>query len=242
MFDTSSTTIRDIVAEDFRAAAVFERHHIDFCCGGDRPIAEACQEKGIDATALVADLEAATQAAAEVPRFKEWDLDVLASYIVSNHHAYVRRAIDTVGAHTRKVATVHGERHPETVKVAELFEAVAADMAQHMVKEERVLFPYIARLAEAARDGAPRPVAPFGTIQNPIRMMEVEHQSAGDLVASLREVTGGFVPPADGCTTYKVTYRELEEFETDLHRHVHLENNILFPKAIELERALHSGR
>lgn len=242
MFDTSTTTIRDIVADDFRAAAVFERHRIDFCCGGDRPIAEACREKGLDAAAVIAEVEAATSAPGQAPRFAEWDLDVLASHIVVNHHGYVRRAIETLGAHVRKVASVHGERHPETVKVAELFGAVADDMTQHMAKEERVLFPYITRLAEAVRTGGAPPAAPFGTIANPIGMMEAEHQAAGDLLAAIREQTGGFVPPADGCTTYKVTYKELEEFEADLHQHVHLENNLLFPKALNLERALRSGR
>jgi regulator of cell morphogenesis and NO signaling len=234
----TTPTIRDIVADDFRAAAVFQKHQIDFCCGGDRPVGEACREKGLDERAVMAELEAATQGAGDVPRFKTWDLDFLANYIVANHHGYVRRAVETIGAHTQKVATVHGENHPETVKVAEHFAAVAADMVQHMAKEERVLFPYIARLAEAQRSGQAAPAAPFGSVANPIRTMEMEHQAAGDLLAAIRELTFQFTPPADGCTTYRVTYQELEEFETDLHRHVHLENNILFPKAIQLERTL----
>jgi regulator of cell morphogenesis and NO signaling len=152
----------------------------------------------------------------------------------------VRRAIETIGAHTRKVASVHGERHPETLEVADSFAAVADDMSQHMLKEERMLFPYIVRLAEAARSGSPAPQAPFGSVANPIRMMEMEHQGAGDLMAAMRQATSNFTPPSDGCTTYKVTYKELEEFEADLHRHVHLENNLLFPKALELERTLRS--
>lgn len=238
MIDSSATTIRDIVADDFRAASVFQRHRIDFCCGGDRPLADACREQGIDAGALVAELEAATAAPGDVPRFKTWDLDLLAAYIVANHHAYVRRAIETVGAHTQKVATVHGDRHPETVTIAQHFSAIADDMVQHMAKEERVLFPYITRLAQAARAGQPGPVAPFGSIANPIRMMEIEHQAAGDLMATIRKLSGEFTAPADACTTYKVTYKELEEFEADLHRHVHLENNVLFPKALELEQSL----
>lgn len=238
MFDTNTTTIRDIVAEDFRAAAVFQRHQIDFCCGGARPIADACREKGLDAGAVIAEVEAATAAPGEVPRYNQWDLDFLANYIVTNHHGYVRRAIETIGAHARKVASVHGERHPETIKVAELFEAVADDMTQHMFKEERMLFPYVVRLAEAERNGSPAPVAPFGTIANPIRMMESEHQAAGDLMGSIRKLTSDFTPPEDACTTYKVTYKELEEFEADLHRHVHLENNVLFPKALALESKL----
>jgi regulator of cell morphogenesis and NO signaling len=240
MFDTT-TTIRDIVAGDFRAAAVFQKHRIDFCCGGNRPVGDACRERGVDARAVTAELEAATATPGDTPRFNAWDPDFLVSYIVTNHHAYVRQAVETVGAHTRKVASVHGDRHPETVDVARHFEAVAADMMQHMMKEERMLFPYIARLAQAAREAAPAPTAPFGSIENPIRMMETEHQAAGDLIAAIRQITSDFTVPDDACTTYRVSYRELEEFEADLHRHVHLENNVLFPKALELERSLARG-
>lgn len=241
MSDTVTTTIRELVAEDFRAAAVFQKHRIDFCCGGDRPVADACREKGLDTSVVLAELEAATSTAGDVPRFNAWDLDFLANYIVVNHHAYVRRASETIGAHTQKVAEVHGERHPEVVTVARHFGAVAQEMAQHMLKEERMLFPYVARLAEAARSGQPAPVAPFGTIANPIRAMELEHQGAGDLLAAIRKATNDFTVPDDACTTYRVTYKELEEFEADLHRHVHLENNVLFPKALDLERRL-AGR
>jgi regulator of cell morphogenesis and NO signaling len=242
MLDTNTTTIREIVADDFRAASVFQRHRIDFCCGGDRPIGEACREKGVDQRTLVAELEAVTASPGDVPRFKAWDLDFLAHYIVVNHHAYVRRAIETIGGHTQKVASVHGERHPETIKIAANFAAVAEDMLQHMVKEERMLFPYIVRLAEAARTGQPMPDAPFGSITNPIRMMELEHQAAGDLMAAIRELSRDFTPPDDACTTYGVSFKELEEFEADLHRHVHLENNVLFPKALELEGSLAEQR
>ena len=238
MIDTNTTTIRDIVAEDFRAASVFQRHRIDFCCGGNRPLGEACREKGVDEHSVAAELAAVTATPGDVPRFNTWELDFLAHYIVANHHAYVRRAVETIGAHTQKVATVHGERHPETVQIAAHFAAVADDMAQHMAKEERMLFPYIVRLAEASRAGQPPPAAPFGTIANPIRMMEMEHQAAGDLLAAIRELSRDFTPPDDACTTYRVAYKELEEFEGDLHRHVHLENNVLFPKALDLERAL----
>jgi regulator of cell morphogenesis and NO signaling len=241
MFDTGTTTIRDIVADDFRAASVFERHRIDFCCGGDRRLGEACREGGVDERAVIAELQEVTASPGDVPRFSSWDLDFLAHYIVVNHHAYVRRAIETVGAHAQKVAAVHGERHPETVGIAASFAAIAEDMVQHMAKEERMLFPYVAGLADAARAGRPAPVAPFGSIANPIRMMEIEHRAAGDLMAAIRQLSRDFTPPEDACTTYRVTYKELEEFEADLHRHVHLENNVLFPRALELERAL-AGR
>lgn len=238
MLDAATTTVRQVVADDFRAAAVFQKHRIDFCCGGDRPVGDACREKGVDESTVIAELEAVTSGPGDVPRFSAWELDFLANYIVVNHHAYVRRASETIASHTQKVAAVHGERHPEVVEVARYFAAVAADMAQHMMKEERMLFPYIVKLAEAARAGQPRPIAPFGTIANPIRMMEMEHETAGDLMAAIRRATGEFTLPDDACTTYAVTYKELEEFEADLHRHVHLENNVLFPKALDLERQL----
>ncbi len=235
MFDTT-TTIREIVADDYRAAAVFQKHGLDFCCGGNRSVGEACREKGVDVRVVTADLEQALASASDQPRVNAWDLDLLADYIVANHHGYVRLAIGTIGAHTRKVASVHGERHPETIEIAARFDEIAAEMTSHMAKEERVLFPYIKALAAAKRDGAPAPRAPFGSIANPIRMMEAEHQSAGDTMAAIRELSGGYTPPEDACTTYQVAYKELEAFEADLHRHVHLENTILFPRALVLEQ------
>ena len=234
----STTTIRDIVADDFRAAAVFQKHGIDFCCGGNQPIADACQEKGIDDQVVLGELEAALTPGGEVPRFKTWELDFLADYIVANHHVYVRGAIETIGAHTRRVAEVHGQHHPEVVAIAERFAEVADEMTRHMFKEERMLFPYISGLAAAARTGSPLAAAPFGTAANPIRMMEAEHESAGAAMVEIRRLSGNYAPPDDACTTYRVSYQELEAFEADLHRHVHLENNILFPKALRLEAEL----
>jgi regulator of cell morphogenesis and NO signaling len=230
-------TIRSVVADDYRAAAVFERHGIDFCCGGNRPIAEACLERGKDDSQLMAELEAALSPAQDQPRFAAWDLDFLATYIVNNHHAYVRQAVGPMQAHTRKVADVHGDRHPEVREIAERFDLVAADLMAHMAKEEGVLFPYISRLAVAARGGEV-PVAPFGTIANPIGMMEEEHRNAGDQMAAMRKLSAGFVVPPDACATFTVTYQELRAFEADLHLHIHLENNILFPRALDLERQL----
>jgi regulator of cell morphogenesis and NO signaling len=232
-----NSTIREIVAADYRAAAVFGRHGLDFCCGGNRPVAEACREAGIDAAKVVSEIEAATAEVTDEPRVMSWPLDLLADFIVSNHHAYVRSAIETIGAHARKVASVHGENHPETVEIASRFDEIAAEMTSHMAKEEQILFPYIRRLTAAERSGGPAPRAPFGSIANPIRMMESEHQAAGDTMAAIRRLSGGYTPPDDACTTYKVTYKELEAFEADLHRHVHLENNVLFPRALQAEKS-----
>lgn len=236
MPSTGSTTIRDIVAQDFRAAAVFERHGIDFCCGGNQSVAAACAAKGVAVDAVLADVTAACAASApDAPRFGTWDPPTLVSYIVANHHAYVRGAIPALLAHTQKIASVHGERHPELRQVELLFAQVAEEMTSHMFKEERILFPFIVAMANAAALGQPQPQSPFGTVQNPIRMMEHEHESAGGAMASIRELTREYAPPDDACTTYRVCLEELKAFEDDLHVHVHLENNVLFPKARALE-------
>lgn len=230
------TLVRDIVTEDYRAAAVLEKHGIDFCCGGAKPLANACQEAGVDADIVLRDLASLAEAPAPAgPRFSTWALDFLADYIEANHHAYVRSAIGSLREHTRKIAEVHGSRHSELGEIARLFDEVAAEMTQHMMKEEHILFPYIRELAAAARAGRRPSPPPFGTVRNPIRMMELEHDRAGDAMHRIRALSGGFTVPEDGCSTYRVAYRELEAFERDLHQHVHLENNLLFPKAVALE-------
>ena len=236
MTATFETTIREIVADDFRAASVFHRHGIDFCCKGGRSIEDACRDQGVDPHVVMDELAVACAPGQPgVPRFASWDTSTLVAYIVDNHHAYVRQAIPTLLAHTEKVAKVHGEGHPEMKEIARLFEGVAEEMTMHMFKEERILFPFIVALAEARRTGTAPPSAPFGTVGNPIHMMEQEHESAGDAMARIRELSRGYEPPEDACATYRVCLQELQAFETDLHGHVHLENNILFPRAMQLE-------
>ncbi len=233
---TLDTTIRDIVADDFRAAAVFQRHGLDFCCGGNRSVVDACQEKGLDAAAVLSEIQAACNTAEDrTPRFASWDVPTLISYIVANHHQYVRQAIPTLLAHTEKIARVHGERHPELNEIARLFAGVADEMTSHMFKEERILFPFIESLHHASQQKRAVPPSPFGTVANPIHMMEMEHESAGNAMERIRELSGGYEPPEDACTTYRAALQELKAFEEDLHAHVHLENNILFPRALELE-------
>jgi len=233
---TADMPVRDIVIDDHRTAAVLEKHGIDFCCGGAKPLAAACQDAGIDPSTVLQELAAAGPGSGgPAPRFDSWDLDALIAYIVTNHHAYVRRAIAAILPHTQKVAAKHGETHPEVVEIARTFEAVAQDMTHHMMKEEHILFPYIRDLAEQARAGRPVPPSPFGTVRNPIRMMEMEHDAAGSAMRRIRALSGDYAPPAEACTTYRLSYDELREFELDLHQHVHLENNILHPKAIALE-------
>ena len=234
MHVTGETTVGEIVAGDFRAAAVFHEFGIDFCCGGRRSLSDACQERKIDTDVVLDAVTRALSVASSAPRFDEWSPETLIGFIVGNHHEYVRRALPSLTAHTQKLAAVHGSRHPELHEVARLTSSIADEMTSHMAKEERILFPFIARMSEAARDGRPAPEAPFGSIDNPIRMMEHEHDAAGAAMARIRELTGGYTVPADGCMTYRVCLKELEAFEQDLHAHVHLENNILFPNARRL--------
>lgn len=236
MTATPEATLRELVATDFRTAAVFERHGLDFCCSGCRTIEQACREAGVDEHALLAELDSVLEApAAGVPDYKHWDARTLVDHIVSKHHGYTREAIPPLLQHTEKIAGVHGQRHPELVHIAALFRRVADEMTDHMFKEERILFPFIAAIDEARASGRALPRPPFGTVENPIGMMEAEHKFVGDAMAEMRHLTNGFTPPEDACGTYRVTLQELDAFERDLHTHVHLENNVLFPKAVALE-------
>jgi regulator of cell morphogenesis and NO signaling len=235
---SSDTTVRDIVNQDFRAAALFETRGIDFCCSGGRTLAEACAAAGADSGLVLRELASLGDAGpSAAPRFTSWELDFLTHYIEANHHAYVRSAIGTIDAHVRKVAEKHGANHPEVGEIAHLFEGLSQELTHHMMKEEHILFPFIRDLAAQARAGRPVPPSPFGTVRNPIQMMELEHESAGAAMRRIRDLSAQFVPPPDACATYRVTYQELQEFERDLHQHIHLENNILHPRAVALEAA-----
>jgi regulator of cell morphogenesis and NO signaling len=235
MTATLETSVRDIVSADFRTAAVLHRFGIDFCCGGGRTLAEACHARHVDAHEVLSQVNQLDEdSGGAAPRFVEWEPGRLIDHIVGTHHGYVRQALPSVVAHVRKVAASHGAAHPEWLEISAIFESVAGELTSHMAKEEHVLFPYIRAAAEARRVGIPAPKAPFGTIENPIRMMEHEHESAGAGLARIRELTADYSIPAGVCATYGVCVRELEAFEHDLHTHVHLENNILFPAARNL--------
>jgi len=233
---THGMTLGEIVTADFRAAGILERYGLDFCCRGNRTLEQSCRDAGIRSEDLLEQLEALAAVPSDAPAFKNMRIPALVDHIVAAHHAYVREALPLLLAHSKKIATVHGARHPELARVAQLVEQVAAEMTSHMMKEEQVLFPFIVQLSASADRGEPAPHAPFGTVANPIHMMEMEHESAGNAMFEIRELTDGYEVPADGCTTYAVCLQELDAFEKDLHAHVHLENNILFPKAAALER------
>ena len=234
--NTTMQTVRDVVAADFRTAAVFQKHGLDFCCGGDVSLEEACGRKGLDTDSIRLELDAVLRSPRDgAPDYNAWEPDFLVDYIVANHHAYVRRVLPTVRHHAEKVARVHGARHPETVQIAELFNRVAAELDSHMMREESILFPYMKNIAAAARAGETIAPPMFGSVRNPIAVMEMDHDAAGDALESMRKLSSDYPPPEDACMTYRVLYQELAEFEADLHKHVHLENNILFPKSIALE-------
>lgn len=231
------TKIGDAVALNFRSAQVFEKFGIDFCCGGKKSIGEACFAKGIDADEVVSSLQNISGNGITAD-FNSWKLDFLIDYIVNNHHRYVEKMLPLIFLHSQKVAEKHGVNHPEIAAIAELFVNIKDELEVHLQKEERMLFPYIKRILEMEENDEEVPFPPFGTVENPVRVMELEHEAAGKLMAEINSLSSGFTPPEDACATYKVLYQELKEFENDLHMHIHLENNILFPKAIELEKSL----
>jgi len=229
--------IGHFVAEDFRTAAVFTKYKIDFCCNGNRTIEEACTKKGIDSNILIDELEAVLSSKTDQTiDYKSWPLDLLAEYIEKKHHRYVEEKIPILRQFLDKLCSVHGERHPELFEINELFTASAGELTAHMRKEELVLFPFVKRMVNAKLGHAAIQPPPFGTVENPITMMMQEHDNEGVRFRQIAELTNNYTPPADGCNTYIVTFAMLNEFEQDLHLHIHLENNILFPEAIKLEQ------
>ena len=231
------STIGDIVAADFRTASVFEQFGIDFCCGGRRSLEDACRAASADTSAVIQALVALPTDGVDDEDVSRGPLDRLIEHITATHHAYVRSALPAISSYLARLREAHGASHPELTRIAMVWHDVSRDLQQHMVKEEHVLFPYVRDLVEHAEQDCGMLQSPFGTVKNPIRMMEQEHREAADELRIIHELTDGFTAPADGCTTYAVCMAELRRFERDLHRHVHLENNVLFPRAIELENA-----
>ncbi len=232
-----SNIIGEIVAKDYRAASVFKNHAIDFCCNGNRSIADACAERELDANIVLEELnEALTQNSAETTDFNSWPLDLLADYIEKKHHRYTETKITEIKPYLEKIVKVHGDKHPELIEISEIFNHSAGELTMHMKKEELVLFPRIRKMVDAESHKTEIPPAHFGTVQNPIAMMMREHEDEGENFRKIRALSHDYTAPADACNTYRVTFALLNEFEEDLHKHIHLENNILFPKAIELEK------
>lgn len=230
---TASTTIGDIVRDDYRKALYLKERGIDFCCGGKRSLEEACNEKQLDPVEIRSALDAlSVQPGERQLPYDEWPAAFLADHIVQTHHRFVRKTIPDLRFYASKVYRVHGDTHPELRQIADTVQALTQELSAHMEKEERVLFPYIHQL----ESGGHMHAAFFASVRQPIGMMEMEHEDAGALMAELRRLTDQYTPPADACNSYRLLYQMLKAFEDDLHLHVHLENNILFPKAISLEQ------
>ncbi|HEY3928090.1 MAG TPA: iron-sulfur cluster repair di-iron protein [Candidatus Koribacter sp.] len=235
---TVTQTVGEIAAGQPATTRVFEKLGIDYCCGGGRTLAEACVGANLSADETLAALARSAYVAA--PGSKNWPSEPLADLVVhikNTHHAFVRSECPRIEALAAKVVGVHGKNHPELATVQETFSLLANELGVHLMKEEQILFPFIVRMEESYVAGEPAPPAMFGTVQNPIRMMMHEHDGAGEALRTLRSATNNYTVPADACISYRTLYGVLQEFEVDLHQHIHLENNVLFPRAAAMEEA-----
>lgn len=234
--NTTTRTVREIALEEPSSIRVFESFGIDYCCGGRKPLSEACEASRVEVDAVIAALEAA--AVSPAPTTEDWSkksMEELVNHIIATHHAYVKSELPRLATLAKKVVSRHGAIRPELLQLQSALATLGEELTQHLAKEEAILFPYIVQLERALRDGRSEPDACFGTVANPIAMMMREHDAAGSLLAEMRRLSGNFTTPEGACPTYHAYYDGLREFEVDLHQHIHLENNILFPRAIEAQ-------
>ncbi len=235
-------TVGEIAAQWPASIRVFERHHIDFCCGGKSPVTDACRARGLDAEAVFAEIDAelareTPASAADDAGWRTASLESLIDHILSTHHAYLKTQLPRMAAMMDKILAKHGARHGAVLEpLAATLVAMREELESHLMKEEMILFPLIRKMEDARRKGQALAGNHCGSAANPIRVMVAEHDSAGEGLERMRQLTGGFTPPEDACNTFRGLYYELGVLEADLHRHIHLENNILFPRAVALER------
>ena len=230
----ADTSIGELVANDPRKAQIFKSYNIDYCCGGKRTLRDACLENQIKVNVIENELQQLEVQPHTMHNYAAWPLDFLADFIENTHHKYTRSSLSFLSEVVNTVTTVHADRHPELLEIRSHFKALADELEQHMLKEETILFPYIRELVKNELPSPP----PFGSIANPIQVMENEHEGAGTHLSAIQLLSHNFTPPEDACTSYRVLYASLEEFVNDLHQHIHLENNILFPRAIDVEAEL----
>lgn len=231
--------IGELVAQNYKTASIFKKFKIDFCCNGNRTISEACDRKNLDPNVLIKELKDTTKITEQNIDFNSWELDLLADYIEKTHHRYVISKIEEIKPYLNKVVKVHGDHNPELKEIEVLFNQSAQELTHHLQKEEMILFPFIRNMVSAKIENKPLLTPHFGTVENPISMMKNEHQNEGERFEKISELSNNYTPPTHACNTYKVTFALLKEFEDNLHQHIHLENNILFPKAIKLETEFH---
>ena len=235
MITIEEKTVAEVVSENIKTAHVFKKYGIDFCCGGGITIDKACKQGKIDFDNLKNELLAVD----EVTRgydYNKWELDFLIDHILNVHHTYVEESIPLILQYSERVAKVHGHHFIEVLEINNLFKEIANELTSHMKKEETILFPYIKQLLESKNEGLDFEIPSFGSVNNPIQMMEEEHESAGNIFKEIAILTNNYSPPKEACNTFRALYSKLDEFEQDLHQHIHLENNILHPKAIRLEK------
>lgn len=232
-------TIGEMAAKDLRKAQVFKQLGLEFCCGGNKTLEDACAEVGISVGEVTRALEEIPQEPIATDRdYNKWKLDFLANYIVNIHHSYVRDSSSMLSDLSDKITRVHGDAHPELATVQKHLKILLQEMLSHQIKEEKILFPFITEMVTSEKESKPLGFPPFGTIESPVDMMRDDHTAAAEHIHAIEKLTQGYNVPADGCESYKLYYHKLKEFDDDLHQHIHLENNILFPKAIALEKRL----
>jgi regulator of cell morphogenesis and NO signaling len=238
----TQTTLRSIALAQPATIRVFERFHLDYCCGGNRPLAEACAQKGLALETVLAALAEATRSAEPARDFAQATSTELIEHIVQTHHAYVRAELPRLLPMAGKVAAKHGPTHPEYIQIEAQLRQLASELNNHLSKEEIILFPYIEALEKSHSGVGSTPHACFPTVQSPIQAMMSEHEAAGALLDEMRTSTQGFTPPEGACPTLVGLLDGIDAFEKDLHRHVHLENNLLFPMAIAMEKEVLAAR
>lgn len=237
---TTEKTVGELVLEDPAATRVFEKLGIDYCCGGGQTLAPACQAAHVSAGQVADSLAEVRQSAPATAPDRNWQAEPLAellAHIRNTHHVYTREEIARLGPLFDKVCSVHGGNHPELLRLRQVFSGLAEELTTHLMKEERVLFPYILRMEETVVAKEPVLPPPFGSVRNPVAMMRNEHDAAGSALRSMRQIANGYTAPPDACISFQTLYQALAALEADLHQHIHLENNVLFPRAVEMERA-----
>ena len=235
---TEENTFAEVVTNNIKTADVFKKYGIDFCCGGGISIKKACEKNNISYAELEKELSTINNPISNVNNYDAWKLDFLIDHIVNIHHTYVEESTQIILQYVAKVAKVHGHHYTEVLEINKLFNEVAKELASHMKKEELILFPFIKKLAKADKEGVKVTIPHFGSVNNPIKMMEEEHENVGDMFKEINKLSNNYKAPEGTCNTFKALYAKLEEFEQDLHQHIHLVNNILFPKVLLLEKKI----